>query len=105
MRVELDVNEVKSLFERSSHQDDVLEGLYRMVIPEWDRIEYIVEGRPHIGEVGWRTIFSLFEEFDGKHHGDFVFPGYMWLGLGFLLDKELKAWEVDTSEVKYIFKK
>lgn len=43
MRVELDVNEVKSLFERSSHQDDVLEGLYRMVIPEWDRIEYIVE--------------------------------------------------------------
>jgi hypothetical protein len=105
MRMELDANEVKGLFERCSHQDDVLEGLYRMVLPEWDRIEYVVEGRPHIGEVGWNTIFSLFQAFDEMHHGEFVFPGYMWLSLGFQKDESLDSWEVDTSEVRYILKR
>jgi hypothetical protein len=67
------------------------------------RIVYVVEGRPHIGVQGWDRIYALFQKFDEVHKED-AFPGGIWLNLGFLKDETLGAWEVDTSEMKFMFK-
>jgi hypothetical protein len=33
-----------------------------------------------------------------------MFPGGLWLGMGFSMDNKLGAWEVDISEMKFILK-
>jgi len=105
MNQTLDLGGVKSVFASYTHQDNVLLGLYKLVLPDWDRIDYIVEGKPHIGEEGWREIFMLFQAFDQEHHGaECILPGGLWLNLGFIMDKNLGPWEVDTSRMKIAFK-
>ena len=103
MKLTLDERQVEALFSTCTNQDDVLVGLYKMVVPEWDEVEYVLEGKPHIGEQGWHTIYELFQKFDEVYKED-VFPGHFWLSLGFEMDKEMDAWEVDTSEMKLKFK-
>jgi hypothetical protein len=105
MKLALNADQVKALFSSYSNNYDVLIGLYRLALPNWDEIEYIVEGRPHIGEVGWHAIYDLFMAFDEMHHEkESVLPGGMWLGQGFIMDESLGGWEVDTSGMKLILK-
>jgi hypothetical protein len=104
MRSTLKEEQVVALFSHCSHQDQVLDGLYRMALPNWDEVEYVVEGRPHLGERGWHVIYELFQSFDRDHHGEEIFPGLLWISLGFLKDGNLGAWDLDTSEVKVILK-
>ncbi len=76
-----------------------------MALKDWDNIEYILDGRPHIGSTGWRTIYDLFLKFDKEHHEkEDILPGIMWLGQGFKEDEGLGDWEIDTSEMKLVFK-
>lgn len=103
MRQILDKDQVEALFSSCTNQDDVLVGLYRLAIPNWDEVKYVVDGKPHIGEEGWQVIYDLFLKFE-KMHGEDVFPGHFWLYLGFSADRELGAWEVDSSEVELVFK-
>jgi len=105
MKVTLSQENIRSIFSSSLHQDDVLDGLYRQVFPEWDFIDYIIQGRPRIGKLGWRAIFDMFERFDEEHHSqDAIVPGYFWIGLGFSADEMLEDWEVDTSDVRFSLK-
>jgi hypothetical protein len=33
-----------------------------------------------------------------------MFPGGLWLSMGFSMDNKLEAWEVDVSDLKVILK-
>jgi hypothetical protein len=48
----LDEGRVRALFSSYSKECDVLIGLLRLAISNWDQVEYIFEGKPHIGEEG-----------------------------------------------------
>jgi len=100
-KLTLDEGEVETLFVACSNQDDILVGLYKMVVKEWDEVDYVLEGKPHIGVQGWHKIHSLFQKFDELHCED-VFPGCLWLSLGFQKDEKLNAWDVDTSDMKFM---
>jgi hypothetical protein len=104
MKTTLDEEQVRLLFKTCSKECDALLGLFRMVISDWDRVEYILEGTPSMGEEGWHEIYDLFRKFNDAHPGENVFPGGLWLGMGFSVDKTLGPWEVDTSKVKLIYK-
>ncbi len=105
MRLFLDIDKVEALFASCGSQYDVLIGLYRLALKDWDTIEYVLDGRPRIGKEGWHAIYELFLKFDKKHHAEEdILPGSMWLGQGFKDDESLGDWEVDTSEMKLILK-
>jgi hypothetical protein len=105
MRSTLKEEQVRALFFSNSKECDVLIGLLNLAIPDWDNVEYILEGKPHIGEVGWRSIYDLFCDFNEKHPGESMFPGGLWLSMGFSVAQNLGPWEVDISDMKFILKK
>ncbi len=105
MKVTLSQEKIRGIFFLATSQDEVLDGLYRLVFTEWDSIDYIVQGRPRMSKLGWRAIFDMFERFDVEHHSqDAIVPGYFWISLGFLADERLGDWEVDTSDVRFSLK-
>ncbi len=104
MKRTLNEDQVKALFSSCSKECDILLGLFGLAIPNWDRVEYVLEGKVSMGESGWHAIYELFRSFNENHPGESVFPGGLWLSNGFAVDKSLAAWEVDTSAVKLIFK-
>jgi len=90
---------VKALFEHCTHQGEVLEGLYRMVFPEWDRITSI-KGYPQVNDATWKQIAHYFMGFDANHHPD-VLAGGAWMNTGFGSHaRDLSDWEVDLSECR-----
>ena len=105
MITSLDEVQVEKLFSSCSNNYDVLLGLYALAVPNWDDVEYVIDGKPRIGEEGWRKIYSRFKKFDEMHHDEeAILPGGIWLGQGFAMDKKLAGWEVDTSEMKLKFR-
>jgi hypothetical protein len=104
MRSTLKEEHVRALFSSSTKECDVLIGLLKLAIPNWDNVEYILEGKPKIGEEAWRIIYDLFCDFNEKHPGESMFPGGLWLSMGFSVTKNLGPWEIDISEMKFILK-
>lgn len=104
MRSILREEEVRALFISCEKEFEVLLGLFGLAIPEWDQVEYILEGRPRIGEVGWQTIYRLFCSFNEEHPGESAFPGGLWLSMGFYADRGLGPWEVDTSDMRLLLR-
>ena len=106
MKIKLDKLEVKKLFDECDHQFKVIEGLYRMVYPDYDDIKKL-EGWPTVTENTNRDISRMFINFDGKHHPD-VFNGGLWMNNGFSQmcadEFDLEDWEVETSTGKPIYK-
>jgi len=106
MKIKLDKTAVKKLFEDNDHQFQVIEGLYRMVYPDYDDIEKL-EGWPTITENTNRDISRLFINFDRKHHPN-VFNGGLWMNNGFSQmcagEFDLEDWEVETSTGKPRYK-
>ena len=100
--IKLDLEKVEEVFRNSTHQGEVLEKLYRMVFPDWDRIERL-EGWPVVNRGTWKHIAKLFMEFDKKHHPE-VLPGGLWLNKGFSWDDEVPAGYVDLERCKIIYK-
>ena len=83
---------IMAIFKQHDHQTDVLIDLYKMVLPDWDRIQSI-DGHPEAGKDLWKFICNLFIEFDQKHHPK-VFKGGIWLNTGFSANSNLKPWEI-----------
>lgn len=92
---------IESLFEKYEQQEDVLIDLYRLVLPDWDRIEKITYS-PKIGKRFWRWICQLFIDFDSKYHPD-VFKGGIWFNQGFSSDGNLSDWEISFKDCNVTF--
>lgn len=104
MKLILSEEKVRGIFSSNQKECDVLIALLKMVIPNWDEVEYILEGRPHMGAEGWHAVYDLFCQFNEEHPGETIFPGGLWLSMGFIKDESLGAWQVDSSDMKFAFK-
>ena len=93
---------IESLFEKHSHQADVLIDIYRMVFPEWERIRK-VKVYPESGDSLWKFICGKFQTFDRMHHPDCM-PGGAWMNKGFSVNHKLPPWEIslDNCSVEYL---
>ena len=85
-------NQIKAIFERCEHQREAFVEIYRLVLPDWDKIEK-VSGFPEAGNELWKFICRQFIEFDGIHHPD-VFKGGLWMNNGFSSNGNLSPWEI-----------
>ena len=92
---------IDDIFARHSHQKDVLEDIYRMVLPDWDRIEKVC-GYPESGTEMWEYIWKLFQKFDRKHHPN-VMPAGAWMNAGFSVNRSLWPWEVRLTNCSVKF--
>ena len=91
---------IEAIFKKHTHQTDVLVEIYKMVFPDWDRIEKI-EGHPEAGHALWKFICSQFIEFDHKYHPK-VFKGGIWLNTGFSSNGNLEPWQISFDNCKVI---
>ena len=98
--IQLDKKTVERLFAESSHQADVVIGLYRMVYPDpdvWDKISHMT-GFPKVNEHTTEELFRMFIDFDRKHHPNVV-NGGAWLSHGFSSSGDhLADWQVEPCE-------
>ena len=91
---------LQEIFEESNHQDSVIVKLYKMLFPEWEKIQRI-EGFPAVGTALDAYIFNLFVEFDRVHHPS-VFNGGAWINQGFSTNESLEPWEISLENCKVI---
>lgn len=100
MTVLLGPETVDKLFEFCTHQGEVLEGLYRIAFPDWDRISSI-KGYPVVNKATWKEIAKRFMAFDRRFHPDCL-AGGAWLNTGFSAfdGEELADWEVSLDQCK-----
>ena len=91
---------IKTIFEKHEHQSDALIDIYKMVFPDWDRIEKI-EGHPEAGKSLWSFIFKQFSEFDRKYHPK-VYSGGIWFNTGFSSNTDLDPWMISFENCKVI---
>lgn len=80
------------IFTRNNHQSDALEDIYRLVLPDWERIEK-VHGYPEAGTGMWEFICKRFQKFDREHHPA-VMPGGAWMNAGFSVNRSIQPWEI-----------
>ena len=104
MKSTLIQEKVRIVFATCEKECDALVALFSMAVDNWNDVEYILEGRPRIGREGWHAIYDLFCKFNEAHPGESVFPGGLWLSMGFLKDEMLGPWEVDCSDMKFALK-
>jgi hypothetical protein len=103
MKVKLDEEKVKELFEQHTNQKDVYLALMEMIFPNYHEIKKI-KGYPTVNKDTNKKLFRLWMDFDEKHHPD-VFKGGLWLnnGLSSVEDLGLEDWEVDMSTCQIIY--
>ena len=89
---------IDAIFEKHTHQSDVLIDIYKMYFPRWDEIAKI-DGWPKCGKPMALYICGKFMEFDRKFHPD-VMNGGLWLNNGFSHDEKLGDWEVNVQALK-----
>jgi hypothetical protein len=104
MKSTLSEEKARSVFSSCQKECDVLIALFEIAVSNWDEVEYVLEGRPHMGAEGWHAIYDLFCKFNEEHPDESVFPGGLWLSMGFIKDESLGAWQVDCSKMKFAFK-
>ena len=92
---------LQEIFEESEHQDSVIVKLYKMLFPDWDKIQRI-EGFPVVGKALNEYIFNLFIEFDREHHPECV-NGGAWINQGFSSNDRLEPWEISLENCKLIY--
>lgn len=92
---------LQQIFEQAEHQEAVLIGLYKMLIPAWDRIERI-EGYPVVGQAMWKYIANLYVHYDQEHHPQ-IFNGGLWLNQGFSSSEDLGPWEISMDRCNIIY--
>lgn len=100
----LDRNALSNLFEKCNHQADVMIGIYKMVIPDWDNIKKLL-GWPTVNNTTWKWICEKFIAFDHKHHPD-VMAGGCWMNSGFSIEnRDLLDFEVEPIDpTKIVYK-
>lgn len=92
---------LQEIFEQAEHQERALIELYRMVIPDWDRLERL-EGFPVVGQEMWQYICQLFIHFDHCHHHE-IFKGGLWMNAGFSSSGDLGPWEISMDRCHFIY--
>ena len=92
---------LQEIFETAEHQERALIALYRMLIPDWDRLERL-EGFPVVGQELWQYICQLFIDFDQQHHPQ-LFNGGLWINTGFSSSRELGPWEINFDKCILIY--
>ena len=92
---------LQAIFEQAEHQEAALIGLYKMLIPDWEKIERL-EGFPIVGRGLWQYIGNLFIDFDQRHHPQ-VFNGGLWLNQGFSSSDEIGPWEISMYRCNVIY--
>lgn len=93
--VTLDPDAVREAISTAEHQADAWAAMYRMVFPEWDKLEFI-EGYPVVNKTTGEKLMRLFIDLDKRLHPD-VLAGGMWMNSGWSSlpnDDELAVWEV-----------
>ncbi len=93
---------LQEVFEKVDHQNSALIGIYKLLIPDWDRIDRL-EGFPVVGQEMWRYICNLFIDFDQRHHPK-VFNGGIWLNNGFSSSDKLAPWDINLDQCNVIYK-
>jgi len=89
------------IFEESDHQSSVIVKLYKMLFPDWEKIQRI-EGFPTVGKALNEYIFNQFIEFDREHHPQ-CFNGGSWINYGFSSSDHLDPWEISLENCKAIY--
>ena len=92
---------LQEIFEKSDHQSSVIVKLYKMLFPDWERIQRL-EGFPEVGKALNQYIFNLFIEFDREHHPQ-CFNGGGWISHGFSSNIHLKPWAISLENCKIIY--
>jgi hypothetical protein len=92
---------LQEIFEKSDHQQRALIALYRLLIPDWERLERL-EGFPVVGQELWKYICQLFIDFDQHHHPE-IFKGGLWVNQGFSASKDLGPWEINLKQCRFIY--
>jgi len=92
---------LQEIFEESDHQSSVIVKLYKMLFPDWDKIQRI-EGFPIVGKALNEYIFHLFVEFDRQHHPE-CFNGGAWINQGFSSNDRLEPWEISLENCKIFY--
>ena len=92
---------LQEIFEESEHQNSVIVKLYKMLFPDWEKIQSI-EGFPAVGKALNEYIFNLFIEFDREHHPE-CFKGGSWLNQGFSTNEKLDPWAISLENCKIIY--
>ena len=94
-------HKLQSIFEQAEHQDSALIGLYKMLLPDWEKIDRL-EGFPVVGQEMWQYIANLFIDFDQRHHPQ-IFTGGLWLNNGFSSSDMLGPWEINLDSCHIIY--
>ncbi len=95
------MHHLQQIFEQAEHQNSALIGLYKMLFPEWERIERI-EGYPVVGRGLWQYIANLFIHFDQEHHPQ-VLNGGLWINSGFASSDDIGPWEISMECCNVIY--
>ena len=91
---------IQSIFSEHDHQKNVMEDLYKLVLPDWEKIERI-EGYPEAGRELSIFISKQFMQFDRKHHPNCM-PGGAWMNTGFSVNSNLGAWKISLKNCQVI---
>ena len=86
---------INAIFEKHNHQEYVLIELYKMVFPDWGKIDKI-NGYPEAGNELWTFICRCFQEFDRRNHPDCL-PGGAWMNIGFSVNRHIAPWEISLK--------
>ena len=89
------------IFEKADHQNSALVGIYKLFIPDWEKIERL-EGFPTVGQEMWCYICNLFIDFDQKCHPN-VINGGLWINCGFSSNPDLGPWEISFDQCSFIY--
>ena len=92
---------LQKVFEQAEHQNSALIGLYKMLIPDWEKIDRL-EGFPVVGREMWQYIANLFIDFDQCHHPQ-CFKGGLWMNNGFSSSAKLGPWEISLDSCNVIY--
>lgn len=91
---------IQSIFSRHDHQKDIIVELYKLVLPDWEKIKKI-EGYP---EAGWELstfISNQFMQFDREHYPDCM-PGGAWMNIRFSVNSNLGPWKIRFNNCRVI---
>jgi hypothetical protein len=91
---------IQSIFSTNNNQKKVMADLYKLVLPDWEKIEKI-EGYPEAGRELSIFISKQFMQFDQKHHPDCM-PGGAWMNTGFSVNRNLGPWQISLKNCRVI---
>ena len=91
---------ILSIFSKHDHQKNIMVDLYKLVLPDWEKIETI-EGYPEAGRELSIFISEQFIQFDRQHHPDCM-AGGAWINAGFSVNGNLDLWQISFKNCRVI---